>query len=244
MNQAKTDLKVFNPITSIPFHIEYERIQIEPSSSINLLGVKVGNNLELNSFAVKKIQTCNYHLRNLFHIRKSIPHQARITLVTNLIISNLDYCNSLFTLANKKIIQSMQSVLNKSMRFIFNLSYRSPTSKYLKKIHILPIKFRIKFKICLMGYKIFYNLSPEYLQDHFKQYLPTTTIGLRNYSGRDNKMFNVTVSEMRQNTIFSHIKTNWNSLAFTLREQTSISIFKTQLKTALFKEAFEFVEDI
>ena len=53
-----------------------------------------------------------------------------------------------------------------------------------------------------MGYKIFYNLSPEYLQDHFKQYLPTTTIGLRNYSGRDNKMFNVTVSEMRQNTIF------------------------------------------
>ena len=133
MNKEKTDLKIFNPKAPILFDLKYEGLKITPSNTINILGVNIGNNLELNSFAVKKIQSCNFHLRNLFHIRKSLPYQARVTLVTNLVISNLDYCNSVFILANNKIIQSMQTVLNKSIRFIFNLSYRSHTSPYLKK---------------------------------------------------------------------------------------------------------------
>ena len=35
---------------------------------------------------------------------------------------------------------------------------------YLKKLHFLPVRYRIQFKICLLGYKCMNNLAPEYLQ--------------------------------------------------------------------------------
>ena len=42
---------------------------------------------------------------------------------------------------------------------------RDHISQYLKQAHILPIKFRIKYKSCLFVYKILHGISPQYLED-------------------------------------------------------------------------------
>ena len=59
-------------------------------------------------------------------------------------------------------------MLHAAVRFIFDLhgsSRRSPISLYLKSLHILPIKFRIIFKIAVLIYKCFHNFAPAYLND-------------------------------------------------------------------------------
>ena len=59
-------------------------------------------------------------------------------------------------------------MLHAAVRFMFGLYgslRRIPISPYLKSLHILPIKYRIMFKIALMTYKCFHNLTRAYIKD-------------------------------------------------------------------------------
>ena len=103
--------------------------------------------MDFSSFISKKVQVCSFHLRNLAHIRKSLPHTARVILVTNLILSTLDYCNSLLIGATNKDILPLQRVLNRAVRLIFDLKKRDHITPYLFKLHFLPVKFRIQYKV-------------------------------------------------------------------------------------------------
>ena len=60
----------------------------------------------------------------------------------------------------------LQSVLNAGVRFIYNITDRNvDLTPYYKKAHILPIRERVIFKVCLTCFKIVHGLAPMYLQE-------------------------------------------------------------------------------
>ena len=73
------------------------------------------------SFISKKCQICAYHLKNLKHIKKCLPHKYQIMLVYNLILSQIDYCNVLLANASNKDLKLFQKTLNDAVCFIFDL---------------------------------------------------------------------------------------------------------------------------
>ena len=73
--------------------------------------------------------------------------------------------NILLSTLSENQLQPIQKVLNSAMRFAYNLKGRDSVSEYLKNAHILPVKFRIMFKSCVMVFKILDGSSPEYLKD-------------------------------------------------------------------------------
>ena len=75
-----------------------------------------------------------------------------VILVHSLITSKVDYCNSLFIGLPSVILKKVQPVLNRAARLIFNLPPRAPTTSSLIKLHWLPLKARIEFKICLITF--------------------------------------------------------------------------------------------
>ena len=67
----------------------------------------------------------------------------------------------------------MERLLNACIRFICNIQLKNPDlSRYYACSHILPVKYRINYKLCLMVYKILNNLAPEYLSDLFYVFKP------------------------------------------------------------------------
>ena len=42
----------------------------------------------------------------------------------------------------------------------------------MKALHILPVQYRIKYKICLTVFKILNGLSPDYLKDKVTSVIP------------------------------------------------------------------------
>ena len=92
--------------------------------------------------------------------------------------------------------------------------------------------------MCLIGFKVFNNLSPGYLTQHFSKYEPTTAINLRQV-GRDSYMFQTELSDYKTKNILSGIKIEWNKLPIEIRKQDSLDKFKKQLKTFLYKVAFD-----
>ena len=245
LNPDKTMIKFFTPDKQklnhevMSFHLNFGNTTIHPSKSIKVLGVILGAKLNFQTFISNKIRTCNYHLRNLRNIKTCLPTKIRIQLVNTLILSTLDYCNALFACLPECHIYPLQKVMNKAVRFIFNLKYDTHISPFLFKLHFLPIKFRIKFKLCLIAFKIRIGTAPLYLLNTFEFFQPSTTIALRHGVGRDELMMKINLAQMKNLTVLSKIIIEWNDLPFQIRNISDIEIFKTQLKTHFFKKAFD-----
>ena len=114
------------------------------------------------------MKTCNFHIRNLYMIKDFVSRKNLVTLVHSLIVSKVDYCNSLFVgIPNVilfVILKKVQSVLNRAARLIFNLPPRVPTTSSLIELHWLPLKARIEFKICLITFKALKFNHPSYIR--------------------------------------------------------------------------------
>ena len=117
-----------------------------------------------------------------------MPHKYRIMLVSNLILSQIDYCNVLLANASNKDLKPFQKTLNDAVRFIFDLKWNDYVTPYLIRLHFLPVQYCIAFKLCLIAYKLLHGRAPTYLTDMFQSFSPTTSLNLRVGCGHDKLM--------------------------------------------------------
>ena len=75
-----------------------------------------------------------------------------------LVSSKLDYCNSLFHNMPEKDIARLQHVQNCLARVVSKASRFSRSVPILKRLHWLPVKFRIHFKICAITFRTLKDL--------------------------------------------------------------------------------------
>ena len=125
--------------------------------------------------------------------------------------------------------------MNNAIRFIYNLKRTDHITEFQFKLHVLPIIFRVRFKLSLIAYKIARGLAPHYFNDIYDMYSPTTAMSLRPGRGRDTLM--LTVCNDRS-LLFSKLTSEWNSLSLELRSTNTIDLFKRKLKTFYFRQAF------
>ena len=82
-----------------------------------------------------------------------------------MILSRLDYCNSLYYGLPVYIIQRLQRIMNSACRLNFRLSPGSPTANHIKDLHWLTMKQRILYRIILFGHRLVHHpwKMPMYL---------------------------------------------------------------------------------
>ena len=102
---------------------------------------------------------------NLRTIGRYLDEGIKLMLVKQLVISKLDYCNSLYMNLPKTRLNKLRSTLNGAVRFIYNIEDRTTDLvPFYKKAHILPIDQRIFFKVCLLTHKSVHGTAPGYLK--------------------------------------------------------------------------------
>ena len=85
-------------------------------------------------------------------------------MALGLIISHLDYVNSLLIGLPDCDINKMQKLQNAMARLVVQ-DETLTTEGCLKELHWLPVKFRIVFKVAMLMYRCLNNMAPTYLQD-------------------------------------------------------------------------------
>ena len=105
----------------------------------------------------------------------------------------------------------------------------------LKKLHWLPIKQRIDYKLCLLTYKTLQIQQPTYLYNSLS--FPSHSLSTRS---SDSSVLSIPyVRTSLGKRAFSVIAPRlWNSLPPDTRNSLSVSTFRSKLKTHLFKLAF------
>ena len=99
-------------------------------------------------------------------------------LVHAFVTSHLDYCNSLLFGLPAYQQERLQKVLNAAARVICFIPKYDHITPSLIKLHWLPVKQRIEFKIALLVFKAVNGLSPVYLTN-LLQIQPTRRYKLR-----------------------------------------------------------------
>ena len=154
-------------------------------------------------------------------------------------MSHLDYVNSAFIGLPASDINKMQRVQNAAAKFVLNVKRMDSSTEALKKLHWLPIKFRIRFKILLLVYKCLNGLAPSYLTELLKLKSTMSRLGLRSTCDRTLLCVPFTKRKTFADRSFSIAGPRlWNDLPKTIRESPNPDCFKKHLKTYMFDKAF------
>ncbi|XP_046560724.1 uncharacterized protein LOC124269737 [Haliotis rubra] len=101
--------------------------------------------------------------KNIVNIRHLLTCDASHHLARSMILSRLDYCNSLLGNVNQDLVTKLQRVQNAAVRTITRSRKRSHITPVLVKLHWLPIKARIEYKILCITYRCIKGSAPSYL---------------------------------------------------------------------------------
>ena len=102
-------------------------------------------------------------LWHIASIRPYLSQSAAARLVAAMVISHLDYCNSVFTGLPADQITWLQRVQNNAARLMLKKRRRDHITPLLKELHWLPVKFHCQYKIATLAYCHFEGSLPPYL---------------------------------------------------------------------------------
>jgi len=245
LNASRTELIWFNrllpPTTDIPHTVLNlgPDCSIKPSDVVRDLVVLLDNTLSLKFQIASITKSCFFHLRRTRQVKKSLYKNCLRTLVQVLVISRLDYCNSILYTLPASTLQPLTTVLHCAAKFIKNLSPRDHVTPTLRELHWLPIHARINFKICLLMYRVYTNSSLSYVSSLVT---PCSSLQSRRDLQSSSQADFVVTPSIRKfgNRAFALAgPAEWNKLPVFIRKSSSLPMFKTNLKTHLFKLCYD-----
>ena len=246
LNAGKTEVMVIGSRSKIlnldlGSEIAFGSSIIPVSHSARNLGVILDENLtmrnQLNSARRKAIGG----LINISKISGYIDKGCRMKLVHSLVLSQIDFCNSLYYDLPARDINSLQMLQNSAARVIHRMPRfsRDRITPICIDLHFLPVRARIEYKICLLTFKALKFKSPAYLSDLLRESVLETSLELRSAgTGRLREPFLSRSATV--NRCFEHCAPRlFNSLPPALRMETSVEAFKHKLKTYLFEKSYD-----
>ena len=181
----------------------------------------------------KVVKSCFNVIRNLSKIKFFLSQNQLQTLVSSLIFSRLDYCNSLYYGLSINLIKKLQHVQNCAARLVLKrrIPFHTSLDGIFGELHWLKIRDRIIYKVVLIVHNCLHQNAPNELS------------ALLRYadSERTMKLQETRVKCRYGDRAFSHMAPKlWNLLPNYIREQHNTILFKKQLKSFLITRSDEF----
>ena len=241
LNEDKTEVLLCGPVQRrerVPFaSVQVGDACITFSDSVKTLGVVLDADLSMHEQISSVVRVCYFHIRSLSKARPYLTRQAANQIAVSLIISKLDYCNSLLAGLPQTEITRLQAVQNAAARVVVKARKYDHISPILKDLHWLPIEDRIQHKILSTTYRAVNDKVPQYLSELVPLYTPTRSLRsatklLLDVPGpKDAKL-----KRYGQRAFKYVAPTLWNNLPGSIREKDSLQAFKSALKTHLFRQ--------
>ena len=236
LNEEKTEFIVFGTHQQIKklhnITIRIGNTNITPVDHVRNLGF-IMDKFCKNTWHINHLSSSLFQqLRNIRKIRAKLDFDTAKIVVQSLILSKLDYCNSLLVGTPECHLSRLQHVQNMACRVVCNLKKFDHVSPSMCSLHWLKVRERIAFKIAYMVFCCKNGLAPDYLA----ALLPSIT---HNRALRSSTSGSLPSAKCRTSVAsagsFSTVGPKiWNNLPPMVRAIRSTDGFRKSLKTYLF----------
>ena len=172
------------------------------------------------------------HLSNVRKIRNMLTDEATSELIHACITSRIDYCNSILYGMPDTILSDLQRIQNTAARILTKCGDRNyPSINPLYKLHWLPVRQRITYKVLILTFKTYHKTAPQYICDLI---IPRTY----NRAVRSNYSFALVVPMIKlkhygERSFCYAAPVEWNKLVveITCRSLSNFETYKKKVKT-------------
>ena len=159
--------------------------------------------------------------------------------MTSLVLTRLDYGNATLVGIPQYQLKRLQSVINTAARLVFSSSRFDHIAPLLHQLHWLKAAERIDYKIALLVYKCLHGAAPSYLADELCQ--PADLHERRRL--RSASSSSLIVRRTRLSTVGDRAfpvaaARVWNDLPQHVASASSLPVFRSRLKTHLFRRCY------
>jgi len=175
----------------------------------------------------------NYHVQAIRHIRQLLSTDLATTPACSLILSMLDYCNSLLPWVPTGSISTLQRVQNNAVRIVLQAPRRSHARSLLRQLHWLPVHNRIDYKLAVMTYKTHHSSTRHISVDTSSCASLHVPYAYRTFDKPTIR------TEFAKHSFRYSAPSVWNSLPTQIVNSNSLTTFKCRLKSHFFTLAFD-----
>ncbi len=242
LNDSKTELVQFSSKfikSSATSSIKIGDTEIQASQQVRNLCVIMDSTLSMDLHVNNMCKAAMFGIRKIGKLRHYLTQDATVKLIHAFVTSKLDSCNSLLFGLSEQDISKLQRVQNTAARLALRLSRHERITPALEELHWLPIQQRVSYKLLLLTYKVLHGMAPEFISDLVQVYAPTRV--LRSSSESRLKVPRSSTKFYGDRAYSCAAANLWNNIPNNIRQAPTLSMFKSHLKTHLFKQHFNSV---
>ena len=211
---------------------------INKREGIGYLGAWLDEHLTLREHIKRKCRIVMVNLQHIHLIRQYLTQDTTQTLVLGIVMSQLDYSNTIFSGLPDKDMANLQRIQNAGAKLVLQKDKLASSTECLCTLHWFP-RERIDHKILTLVFKSLNNQAPAYLQDLLCE-CPKKKRSLQSNSIYRRLIVPFTKCKTLAVCSFSvRGPTLWSQLPNNIKMSRTLDDFKGHIKTFLFKCAFE-----
>lgn len=238
LNADKTEIMLFGSKTQLSSFpgpsLSVAGTEVEYTKApMRNLGSYFDPQMNMTAHVNQVTKSAAFQLRNIGRVRNCLTMATTKTLIQSLVLSRIDYANGLLGGASDKLLRPLQRIQNNAARIIFRSPRFEHVTPLFVKLHWLPVKARVEYKLLVTVFKALQNQTPSYVRDMLLDYLPLCSL-------RSASKYLLCELKFKKDTVggraFSRLAPRlWNKLKLNIREASTLTSFKTMLKTDLFR---------
>ena len=116
--------------------VNFGQSVIQPTSSVLNLGVKLRSDLRINDQVTAAVRRCNYNIIQLRAVPSTHSRDSLRDATYALVLSRLDYCNSLYVNAPVTQMRRLQMTINIAARVVSGRRRFDPNTEFINAIFI------------------------------------------------------------------------------------------------------------
>ena len=168
LNDDKTELIVIRTRAHLEkisiSELRIDHVKVSTVCNVRNLGTWFDNHLSMKTAINKTCQSGLYNLHNIERIKRFLSFEDSKSIVQAIVMSRIDYGNSLLYGVAATNLSKLQRVQNAAVRLQCSLPRHEHVTSSFIRLHWLPIKFRINFKIAMLCFKCIHGHAPSYLK--------------------------------------------------------------------------------
>ena len=169
-------------------------------------------------------------------MRRSLSRHALLTLVRALILSKVDYCNSVLVGISGQLQDRLQSVLNAASRLVFSSKWSERITPMLRELHWLRVPERVTFRLCVLAYRCLHGTETPYRAESL---LRTSDVDTRRRLRSADIAMLVVLSRPCLPSGCGMCVEQPVVVRASVKNAPSLTTFRRELKTVLFRSSFD-----